>query len=145
VSMCITCLPRVELVNSSASGVVGKWPKRLGAVPPRIASGETKWISIQTYKNDSLIWEKRVNLYITYLSNSSNGNYRNVMDMNAGFGGFAAAMSKYAVWVMNVVPANVTNNTLGIIYERGLVGTYMDWLVSIERYFLEIPLSSTCI
>ncbi|GJM92185.1 hypothetical protein PR202_ga08625 [Eleusine coracana subsp. coracana] len=56
------------------------------------------------------------------------------MDMNAAFGGFAAAMSKYPIWVMNVVPAYVANNTLGIIYERGLVGTYMDWCEAFSTY-----------
>ena len=54
------------------------------------------------------------------------------MDMNAGLGGFAAALSKYAVWVMNVVPT-AKNNTLGIIYERGLIGTYMDWYVNVSQ------------
>ncbi|XP_062228592.1 probable methyltransferase PMT19 [Phragmites australis] len=134
ISMCITCLPRVEPANGCAGGAVEKWPKRLGAVPPRIVSVEMKWLSIQTYKHDSLIWEKRVNFYVTYLEYLSNGTYRNVMDMNAGFGGFAAALSKYPVWVMNVVPANITNNTLGIIYERGLIGTYIDWCEAFSTY-----------
>jgi hypothetical protein len=119
--MCLTRLPR-----DIAGGAVEKWPERLTAIPPRIASGETKGMPIQTYKLDSLDWNKRVDFYRTYL-NLSDGSYRNVMDMNAGFGGFAAAMSEYPVWVMNVVPANLTDNTLGIIYERGLIGTYMDW------------------
>lgn len=36
---------------------------------------------------------------------------------------------------MNVVPANITdNNTLGIIYERGLIGTYMDWCEAFSTY-----------
>ena len=124
--MCITCITRAEHANGCADGAMEKWPKRLDAVPPRIASGEMK-LSIQTYKHDSLIWEKRVNFYVTYLKYLSNGTYRNIMDMSAGFGGFAAAMSKYPVWVMNVIPTNVTENTLGAIYERGLIGTYTDW------------------
>ena len=49
--------------------------------------------------------------------------------MNAGLGGFAASLSKYPVWVMNVVPHDAMNRNLGIIYERGLVGTYMNWFV----------------
>ncbi|XP_052141524.1 probable methyltransferase PMT19 [Oryza glaberrima] len=127
-SMCLTRLPR-----DIAGGAVEKWPERLTAIPPRIASGETKGMPIQTYKLDSLDWKKRVDFYRTYL-NLSDGSYRNVMDMNAGFGGFAAAMSEYPVWVMNVVPANLTDNTLGIIYERGLIGTYMDWCESFSTY-----------
>ncbi|PUZ53474.1 hypothetical protein GQ55_5G054600 [Panicum hallii var. hallii] len=133
ISMCITCLPRAEHANGCVDGAMEKWPKRLDAVPPRIASGEMK-LTIQTYKHDSLIWEKRVNFYATYLKYLSNGTYRNVMDMSAGFGGFAAAMSKYPVWVMNVIPTNVTDNTLGAIYERGLIGTYTDWCEAFSTY-----------
>ncbi|KAL6614003.1 hypothetical protein ACP70R_036273 [Stipagrostis hirtigluma subsp. patula] len=133
ISMCIACLQRVH-VNVCAVGAMEKWPERLTAVPPRIISGEIKWLPIQTYKQDTLIWEKRLDFYITYLKHLSRGTYRNVMDMNAGFGGFASAMSKYPVWVMNVVPANITNSTLGIIYERGLIGTYMDWCEAFSTY-----------
>jgi len=43
---------------------------------------------------------------------------------SAGFGGFAAAMSKLPVWVMNDVPANTIENSLDVIYECGLIGTY---------------------
>ncbi|GJU47257.1 probable methyltransferase PMT15 [Tanacetum coccineum] len=44
-------------------------------------------------------------------------------------GGFAAALalSKDPVWVMNVVPVEANVNTLGVIYERGLIGTYQNW------------------
>ncbi|KAJ7952228.1 S-adenosyl-L-methionine-dependent methyltransferases superfamily protein [Quillaja saponaria] len=34
------------------------------------------------------------------------------------------ALLKYQVWVMNVVPAI---DQFGLIYERGLIGTYQDW------------------
>lgn len=131
ISMCRTHLPRVEL----AGGPLEKWPQRLAAVPPRIANGEIKGMSIQAYKYDCSVWRRRVELYGTYLKDLSHRSYRNVMDMNAGFGSFAAAMLKYPVWVMNVVPANITdNNTLGIIYERGLIGTYMDWCEAFSTY-----------
>ncbi|KAG8078767.1 hypothetical protein GUJ93_ZPchr0007g5072 [Zizania palustris] len=134
ISMCITRLPRVKTVSDVAGGAVEKWPQRLTAVPPRIANGEMEGMAIQTYKLDSLNWNRSVDFYMTYLKNLSHGSYRNVMDMNAGFGGFAAAMSEYPFWVMNVVPANLTSNTLGIIYERGLIGTYMDWCESFSTY-----------
>lgn len=51
---------------------------------------------------------------------------RNVMDINAFCGGFAAALNNYPVWVMNVVPASM-NNTLSGIYDRGLIGIFHDW------------------
>lgn len=44
--------------------------------------------------------------------------------MNAHLGGFAAAPVKFPVWVMNVAPSNSQDDTLGVIYERGLIGTY---------------------
>ncbi|KAJ1382129.1 S-adenosyl-L-methionine-dependent methyltransferase [Sesbania bispinosa] len=50
---------------------------------------------------------------------------RNVMDMNAFVGGFAVALNKFPVWVMNVVPASM-KNTLSGIYDRGLIGTFHD-------------------
>jgi len=69
----MTCIPRAEPFNGCAGGAMEKWPKRLGAVPPRIASGEMKWLSIQRYEHDTLIWVKRVNFYLTYLKYLSNG------------------------------------------------------------------------
>ena len=56
--------------------------------------------------------------------------YRNVMDMNALYGGFAANLMIRGdpVWVMNVVPTSVSN-TLSAIYDRGLIGVNHDWLV----------------
>lgn len=56
------------------------------------------------------------------------------MDMNAYLGGFSAALSKYPVWVMNVVPANTKQDTLGVIYERGFIGTYQDWCEAFSTY-----------
>lgn len=47
--------------------------------------------------------------------------------MNANLGGFAAALIKDPLWVMNVVPVENKVNTLGVIYERGLIGTYQSW------------------
>ncbi|KAK9275826.1 hypothetical protein L1049_023097 [Liquidambar formosana] len=56
------------------------------------------------------------------------------MDMNSYLGGFAAALLKYPVWVMNVVPANSDHDTLGVIYERGFIGTYRDWCEAFSTY-----------
>lgn len=62
--------------------------------------------------------------------------YRNVMDMNALYGGFAANLmsSDDPVWVMNVVPTSVPN-TLTAIYDRGLIGVVHDWQVLHTRTF----------
>lgn len=63
--------------------------------------------------------------------------YRNVMDMNAFYGGFAAGLMfrDDPVWVMNVVPTSGPN-TLSAIYDRGLIGVAHDWLVfQVLRYY----------
>ncbi|KAI4389745.1 hypothetical protein MLD38_001938 [Melastoma candidum] len=58
---------------------------------------------------------------------------RNIMDMKAVYGGFAAALRDKKVWVMNVVPVDC-QDTLPIIYERGLFGLYHDWCESFSTY-----------
>ncbi|KAJ9551112.1 hypothetical protein OSB04_015157 [Centaurea solstitialis] len=60
-------------------------------------------------------------------------NVRNVMDMRAIYGGFAAALKDMNVWVMNVVSVD-SPDTLPIIYERGLFGIYHDWCESFSTY-----------
>lgn len=58
---------------------------------------------------------------------------RNVMDMSAIYGGFAAALKDLNIWVMNVVPIDAPD-TLPVIYERGLFGIYHDWCESFSTY-----------
>ena len=43
--------------------------------------------------------------------------------------GSTAALIDDPVWVMNSVPVAAKVNTLGAIYEHGLIGTYMKWYV----------------
>lgn len=56
---------------------------------------------------------------------------RNVMDMNAQYGGLNAAFleEKKSVWVMNVVPSGAPN-TLPLILDRGFAGVLHDWYVN---------------
>ncbi|KAJ4952608.1 hypothetical protein NE237_029440 [Protea cynaroides] len=58
---------------------------------------------------------------------------RNVMDMNAFFGGFAAALVSDPVWVMNIVPPR-ESSALGLIYDRGLIGVSHDWCEPFSTY-----------
>ncbi|CAN6200530.1 unnamed protein product [Urochloa humidicola] len=58
---------------------------------------------------------------------------RNVMDMRAAYGGFAAALREKKAWVMNVVNVDAPD-TLPIIFERGLFGIYHDWCESFSTY-----------
>nr|GEV55365.1 probable methyltransferase PMT19 [Tanacetum cinerariifolium] len=129
---CITPLPQVEHAEDVSGGVLENWPKRLSTIPPRIML--TRDIKPKDFLEDASMWKKRTSTYGHVLKSLSSGGYRNIMDMNAGLGGFAAALSKYPVWVMNVVPHDATNRTLGIIYERGLIGTYMNWCEPFSTY-----------
>ncbi|CAI9116285.1 OLC1v1017387C3 [Oldenlandia corymbosa var. corymbosa] len=60
---------------------------------------------------------------------------RNVLDMNAHFGGFNMALleSKKSAWVMNVIPTTA-NNHLPLILDRGLVGVLHDWCEAFPTY-----------
>lgn len=103
-----------------------KFPARLYAVPPRIANGLVAGVTTESYQEDNKLWKKQVNSYKRINKLIGTTRYRNVMDMNAGLGGFAAALESRKSWVMNVVPS-IAKNTLGVVYERGLIGIYHDW------------------
>ncbi|TKY60761.1 methyltransferase PMT18 [Spatholobus suberectus] len=130
---CITPLPQVTSSDQVAGGALEKWPKRAFATPPRISSGSIPSIDADKFQKDNELWRERMAHY-KHLIPLSHGKYRNVIDMNAYLGGFAAALIKYPVWVMNVVPPNSDHDTLGAIYERGFIGTYHDWCEAFSTY-----------
>ncbi|XP_006846537.2 probable methyltransferase PMT17 isoform X1 [Amborella trichopoda] len=131
---CITPLPEVSDSSEVAGGSLDKWPERAMAVPPRITSGSIPGITAEKFQVDNDLWKKRVRHYKRIIETLAHGRYRNIMDMNANLGGFAAAMAEDPVWVMNVVPANSEHDTLGMIYERGFIGTYQDWCEAFSTY-----------
>ncbi|XP_015877447.2 probable methyltransferase PMT23 [Ziziphus jujuba] len=105
------------------------WPQRLNSQPPSLSGGET----VQTFYKDTKYWSALVpDVYLDGLSVNWSS-VRNIMDMNAGFGGFAAALVDLPVWVMNVVPVDMPN-TLSFIFDRGLIGVYHDWCESLNTY-----------
>lgn len=125
---CLTRLPEVSSNRETAGGELVKWPQRLNAVPPRISKGTVKGITPEIFQQNSELWKKRLSYYKTMNNQlGQSGRYRNILDMNAHLGGFAAALIDFPVWVMNVVPVEAKINTLGVIYERGLIGTYTNW------------------
>ncbi|XP_028772857.1 probable methyltransferase PMT14 [Neltuma alba] len=130
---CKTPFPEVINKNEVAGGELKKFPARLFAVPPRVAKGSVNGITAESYQEDNKIWKKHVNAYKRINKLIGTTRYRNVMDMNAGLGGFAAALESQKSWVMNVVPT-VAKNTLGVIYERGLIGIYHDWCEGFSTY-----------
>lgn len=126
---CVTPIPDVNDPSEVAGGAIKPFPSRLNAVPPRIANGLIPGVSSQAYQKDIKMWKKHVKAYSSVNKYLLTGRYRNIMDMNAGFGGFAAAIESPKSWVMNVVPTISKMSTLGAIYERGLIGIYHDWYV----------------
>ncbi|KAJ8511191.1 hypothetical protein OPV22_001625 [Ensete ventricosum] len=135
IETCITPLPEVADIREIAGGGLKKWPERLTAVPPRIASGSPDGVTPEAFRQDTELWKKRLGYYRTAINQlGQKGRYRNLLDMNAKFGGFAAALVDDPVWVMNVVPTAANTNTLGVIYERGLIGTYQDWCEAMSTY-----------
>lgn len=86
-----------------------------------VAAGITQ----EMFLADSSYWQDQVRHYWR-LMNADVASVRNVMDMNALYGGFAVAFNTWPVWVMNVVPATM-NDTLSAIYARGLIGAFHDW------------------
>lgn len=125
---CLTPLPGVNNIKEIAGGELAKWPERLTSVPPRISSGSVRGITAEMFRDNTELWKKRVAHYKTLdYQLAEPGRCRNLLDMNAYLGGFAAALVQDPVWVMNIVPVEAEVNTLGVIYERGLIGTYQNW------------------
>lgn len=132
--LCVTPYPVVKSSDEVAGGKLKNFPDRLFAVPPRVSGGSLPGVTAETYQEDNKLWKKHVNAYKVMNKLISSGRYRNIMDMNAGFGGFAAALESPKLWVMNVVPTIAKKNTLGVIYERGLIGIYHDWCEAFSTY-----------
>ncbi|ESQ37723.1 hypothetical protein EUTSA_v10028512mg [Eutrema salsugineum] len=134
---CLTPLPEVtgSEIKEVAGGKLARWPERLNAVPPRIRSGSLQGITEDDFVSNTETWQRRVSYYKSFDQQlAETGRYRNLLDMNAHLGGFASALVDDPVWVMNVVPVEATVNTLGVIYERGLIGTYQNWCEAMSTY-----------
>ncbi|EHA8587404.1 putative methyltransferase PMT28 [Cocos nucifera] len=104
-----------------------EWPKRLETFPEWLGDSREKLTA------DHEHWKAIINK--SYLNGMGIdwSHIRNIMDMKAIYGGFAAALSSQKVWVMNVVPVH-SPNTLPVIYERGLLGIYHDWCEPFSTY-----------
>lgn len=122
-----TCLQSVpSSIEEHGSEWPEEWPKRLETFPDWVNNKEK-------LSSDTEHWKAIVDKsYLTGFGIDWS-NIRNIMDMKAIYGGFAAALSQQKVWVMNVVPVNAPN-TLPIIYDRGLIGIYHDWCESFGTY-----------
>ncbi|XP_038892211.1 probable methyltransferase PMT23 [Benincasa hispida] len=106
------------------------WPQRLTSQPPSLSvepGAEEKFFE------DTKRWSTVVSDVYRDNIGVNWSTVRNVLDMNAGYGGFAAALIDLPLWVMNVVPIDVPD-TLSVIYDRGLIGLYHDWCESFNTY-----------
>ncbi|KAG0472556.1 hypothetical protein HPP92_014413 [Vanilla planifolia] len=108
-----------------------KWPERLNESPERVSMVPSG--SDNVFKHDQSKWNARLKHYKKLLPSLGGDKFRNVMDMNTLYGGFAAALIGSPLWVMNVV-SSYGINSLGIIYDRGLIGAYHDWCEPFSTY-----------
>lgn len=112
------------------------WPARLMEPPKRLEGVEMDAHSSkkELFKAETKFWDDIVEGYIRVFK-WRKFKLRNVLDMRAGFGGFAAALinRKLDCWVMNVVPVSEPN-TLPVIYDRGLLGVAHDWCEPFDTY-----------
>ncbi|KAL2935155.1 putative methyltransferase PMT2 [Bienertia sinuspersici] len=131
---CITPYPETSFPDAASGGEWKPFPQRLNATPFRIKSGAVPGVSSETYQHDIKLWSKHVRYYKRVNKVLDTGRYRNIIDMNAGLGSFAAALDSPKLWVMNVVPTIAEKDTLGVVYERGLIGIYHDWCEAFSTY-----------
>ncbi|CAL0330814.1 unnamed protein product [Lupinus luteus] len=110
---------------------ISKWPDRLHATPERISMFHGG--SASSFKRGDSKWKKHVAHYKKLIPDLGTNKIRNVMDMNTVYGGLAAALTNDPVWVMNVVSSYATN-TLPVVYDRGLIGTFHDWCEPFSTY-----------
>ncbi|TVU36276.1 hypothetical protein EJB05_18204, partial [Eragrostis curvula] len=112
------------------------WPQRLEKTPFWIdgsKDGVYGKPANEDFEADYAHWKRVVSKSYVNGMGIDWSNVRNVMDMRAVYGGFAAALRDQKVWVMNIVPID-SADTLPIIYERGLFGMYHDWCESFSTY-----------
>ncbi|GMP79557.1 hypothetical protein CsSME_00035046 [Camellia sinensis var. sinensis] len=128
---CITQLPE----NGSGANVT-TWPARLHNPSDRLFTikMDAYMSRKEIFISQSKYWNDIVNGYVSAF-HWKELNLRNVMDMRAGYGGFAAALHDHGVdcWVMNVVPVS-SYNTLPVIFDRGLIGVVHDWCEPFDTY-----------
>ncbi|KAL9233343.1 hypothetical protein vseg_008360 [Gypsophila vaccaria] len=113
-----------------------QWPDRVQKVPYWLTSSQVGVYgkpAPEDFTADYQHWKRVVTQSYLNGMGISWSNIRNVMDMRAVYGGFAAALREMQVWVMNVVPIDAPD-TLPIIYERGLFGMYHDWCQAFSTY-----------
>ncbi|KAK4784781.1 hypothetical protein SAY86_019149 [Trapa natans] len=128
---CITPLPE----NGYGANATD-WPARLQNPPDRLQTilMDAVISRNELFRAESKYWNEIIGSYVRAL-HWKDIRLRNVLDMKAGFGGFAAAIVEHKLdcWVLNVVPVSGPN-TLPVIYDRGLLGVMHDWCEPFDTY-----------
>jgi hypothetical protein len=123
------CIHKIPIGEGSSSEWPVDWPLRVDT-PPLSLSNSSKGIygkpAVEDYEFDTDHWKHVIQKSYLEGVGVDWSTVRNVMDMKAGYGGFAAALIMQQLWVMNIVPVNEPD-TLPIIFDRGLIGMYHDW------------------
>ncbi|XP_021752851.1 probable pectin methyltransferase QUA2 [Chenopodium quinoa] len=124
------------------------WPSRAS-----LNSSEIRMYGVlpEVFSADSLKWKSAIQEYWSLLSPQIFSDHpkrpgdedpsppfnmlRNVLDMNAQFGGFNHALLEAGknLWVMNVVPTTAANS-LPLIHDRGFIGTSHNWCEAFPSY-----------
>ncbi|KAL8160020.1 hypothetical protein V2J09_001557 [Rumex salicifolius] len=126
------CVTKTTSVKGDVTlNSIPRWPSRLYTTPNRMIQMNN---GLHLFEDDAKRWINRVAYYKNFLNvKLGSPTIRNVMDMNALYGGFAASIVSDPVWVMNVVPLRHPL-TLDVIYDRGLIGVYHDWCEPFSTY-----------
>ncbi|XP_073136961.1 probable methyltransferase PMT26 [Henckelia pumila] len=132
-----SCMHKVPVALSDrGSQWPEQWPARAEKTPYWLLTSQVGAYgkpAPEDFVDDNEHWKRVVNK--SYLNGLGIkwSSVRNVMDMRAIYGGFAAALRELNLWVMNIVSIDAPD-TLPIIYERGLFGIYHDWCESFSTY-----------
>lgn len=113
-----------------------QWPLRAETTPYWLKSSQVGVYgkaAPEDFSADYEHWKRVVNKSYLQGMGITWSKVRNVMDMKAVYGGFAAALRDLNLWVMNIVPID-SPDTLPIIFERGMFGMYHDWCESFSTY-----------
>ncbi|XP_051117473.1 probable methyltransferase PMT26 [Andrographis paniculata] len=113
-----------------------QWPARVDKVPYWLLSSQVGAYgkpAPEDFAADNKHWKRVVSKSYMDELGINWSTVRNVMDMRAVYGGFAAALRELNLWVLNIVSID-DPDTLPIIYERGLFGIYHDWCESFSTY-----------
>lgn len=131
---CVTRLPDSD--SAADSHLLPPWPQRLYEPPRRLSKPSSESLEAD-FRADTRRWKSRIARYEHLLGGTFQDlGIRNILDMNAHYGGFAAGLAAQHVWVMNVVPvgADTLPDTLPVIVDRGLIGVYHHWCEPFSTY-----------